>query len=102
MNDLASAALAAISTGDLSSAQTAYDELAGLPDADEASQRVKSQLQDAYLLATRDELQNQAYDVAEELLLLGKALAPNLADWAELEVEIEIGKASSRRRLGEF
>ena len=101
-NDLASAALAAISTGDLSSAQTAYDELAGLPDADEASQRVKRQLQDAYLLATRDELQNQAYDVAEELLLLGKALAPNLADWAELEVEIEIGKASSRRRLGEF
>ena len=53
-------------------------------------------------MATRDELQNQAYDVAEELLLLGKALAPNLADSAELEVEIEIGKASSRRRLGEF
>ena len=94
--------LQAIASGDLNSAQSAYDELrASDPDLDVTSQ-LKLQLRDAYLLATRDEISNQDFDLAEDFLTRGKTLSPEHPDWAELEVEIEIGKSSTRRRLGEF
>ena len=101
-NQVSTRGLQAITSGDLDAAQAAYDELlADSPDFDVTS-RLRLQLRDAYLLATRDEINNQAYDLAEDFLLRGKTLAPDHPDWAELEVEVEIGKSSSRRRLGEF
>jgi len=94
--------LQAIASGDLEAAQSAYEELAASnPDLD-ATSRLKVQLRDAYLLATRDEIGNQDFELAEDFLIRGKKLAPEHPDWAELEVEVEIGKSSSRRRLGEF
>ena len=101
-NQVSTRGLQAIASGDLDAAQAAYEELlAQSPDL-EVTSRLKLQLRDAYLLATRDEILNQAYDLAEDFLLRGKTLAPDHPDWAELEVEVEIGKSSSRRRLGEF
>ena len=101
-NGEANEALQAISEGDLDSAREAYEDLLeDYPDLD-ATRSLGEQLVSAYIETTRTQLVDEDYDGAESTLAAGRSLAPDNAEWIELETELDDARSSSRRRLGAF
>ncbi len=95
-------ALQAISEGDLDSARETYEDLLeDYPDLD-ATRSLGEQLVSAYIETTRTQLVDEDYDGAESTLAAGRSLAPDNAEWIELETELDDARSSSRRRLGAF
>ena len=100
--ELANTGMTAVANGDLDMAADTYGQLAGDYPQFDATLKLKSRLLNAYVETARDEITNQQYDAAEEYLGRGKMLAPDYAAWAELTEEIEVSRASNRRRLGAY
>ena len=71
------------------------------PDLD-ATRSLGEQLVSAYIETTRTQLVDEDYDGAESTLAAGRSLAPDNAEWIELETELDDARSSSRRRLGAF
>ena len=88
--------------GHLDMAAETFSQLNSTHPELEATRRLKNQLLTAYVAATRDEITNKEFDAAEDYVIRGQVLAPNYAAWAELEDEIEVSRASSRRRIGAY
>ncbi|MEM1114408.1 MAG: serine/threonine-protein kinase [Pseudomonadota bacterium] len=98
----ANAAMAAIGGGELASARDTYEDLLEeFPDMD-ATVALGAQLLTAYADLAREQLEIEDYDAVESTLENGRSLAPDYADWLELETELEAARTSSRRRLGAF
>jgi serine/threonine-protein kinase PpkA len=92
----------AVKRNELTTARAAYEELAVSYPLLDSTESLKNRLQAAYVQSTRELIDEEDYDSAEEILAQGQSLVPDGAEWPELEEDISSGRNSSRRRLGAF
>jgi hypothetical protein len=63
---------------------------------------LKDELLNAYITATRAQIDVEEYDLAYNLIEAGRSISPEREEWLSLEDEIDNAKTKSRRRLGGF
>jgi serine/threonine protein kinase len=100
---LLSSARVALGEGNVGGARLGYDQvMRSYPDlADLAI--LKRELQAAYLVAIRQQIESNELATAMSYVDQGMTLTPGLSEWAELKVEIELLQSGpARRRLGAY
>ncbi len=100
--DAADEGIQAIAAGDLARAQQVYTEVAIEYPLLATTNDLKDALLEAYIAATRAEIDNEQYDLAQSLIDQGQALSPERQEWDELVDEIDMARSKARRRLGGF
>jgi len=92
----------AIRDGDLQTARQVYDEVATEYPTLASTGTLKDELLNAYITATRAQIDVEEYDLANNLIEAGRSISPEREEWLALEDEIDSAKTKSRRRLGGF
>ena len=95
---LVSSGRVALSEGNLGGAQQAYDQVSrSHPDLRELF-TLRNELQDAYLVAVRQQIDINELDMALRYVDQGAALTPQNAEWARLKEEIGLLQAGPKKR----
>jgi serine/threonine-protein kinase PpkA len=92
----------AIRDGDLQTARQVYDEVSTEYPTLASTGKLKGELLNAYITATRAQIDVEEYDLAYNLIEAGRSISPEREEWLLLEDEIDNAKTKSRRRLGGF
>ena len=92
----------AIRNGDLQTARQVYEEVATEYPTLASTGKLRDELLNAYVTATRAQIDVEEYDLANNLIAAGRSISPEREDWLLLEDEIDTAKSKSRRRLGGF
>ena len=92
----------AIRDGDLQTARQVYDAASTEYPTLASTGKLKDELLNAYITATRAQIDVEEYDLAYNLIEAGRSISPEREEWLSLEDEIDNAKTKSRRRLGGF